>query len=76
MKKKLFAILTTLVVIITMLPASVLAVETDPITGFAVNSQAVYMVNNESGMVIYEKNADAAVYPASLTKIMTAVIAI
>lgn len=31
---------------------------------------------NESGQSIYEKNADAIIYPASLTKIMTAIVAI
>ncbi|MGE7114099.1 D-alanyl-D-alanine carboxypeptidase family protein [Lysinibacillus sp. NPDC047702] len=31
---------------------------------------------NEKGDVLYEKNADAIVYPASLTKIMTAIVAI
>ncbi|OEC01578.1 penicillin-binding protein [Lysinibacillus sphaericus] len=31
---------------------------------------------NDSGEVLYEKNADAIIYPASLTKIMTAIVAI
>jgi len=31
---------------------------------------------NEKGDVLYEKNADAIIYPASLTKIMTAIVAI
>ena len=31
---------------------------------------------DESGRVLYEKNADAIIYPASLTKIMTAIVAI
>ncbi|QDQ02975.1 D-alanyl-D-alanine carboxypeptidase [Lysinibacillus fusiformis] len=31
---------------------------------------------NEKGEVLYEKNADAIIYPASLTKIMTAIVAI
>lgn len=31
---------------------------------------------NESGQSIFEKNADAIIYPASLTKIMTAIVAI
>jgi D-alanyl-D-alanine carboxypeptidase (penicillin-binding protein 5/6) len=31
---------------------------------------------NEQGEVLYEKNADAIIYPASLTKIMTAIVAI
>ena len=31
---------------------------------------------NESGQSLFEKNADAIIYPASLTKIMTAIVAI
>jgi len=31
---------------------------------------------NEQGEVLFEKNADAIIYPASLTKIMTAIVAI
>ena len=31
---------------------------------------------DESGQVLYEKNADVIIYPASLTKIMTAIVAI
>lgn len=34
----------------------------------------VYMVNLETGLVVYEKNADKVKYPASLTKIMTCLI--
>lgn len=45
-------------------------------TGFTVNSTAVYLVNLDSGTVIYEKNADLLMYPASLVKIMTCLLAI
>ena len=41
---------------------------------FDVQSKAVYLVNLDTGNVIYEKNADAKMYPASLTKIMTAIV--
>lgn len=76
MKKRLVAFLTILVLAVTILPSAAFGAEADPTTGFAVNSQAVYMVNNESGMVIYEKNADTPLYPASLVKVMTALLAI
>lgn len=48
----------------------------DTETGFTVNSTAVYLVNMDSGIVIYEKNADTPMYPASLAKIMTCLLAI
>ncbi len=50
------------------------AAEIDP--GFTVNSTAVYLVNMDSGIVIYQKNADVPMYPASLVKIMTCLLAI
>ena len=37
-------------------------------------SEAVYMVNLNSGEVVYKKNENKSLYPASLTKIMTAVV--
>ena len=42
--------------------------------GFTVNSTAVYLVNMDSGIVIYQKNADTPMYPASLAKIMTCLL--
>ena len=41
---------------------------------FTVSSQAVYMENLDTGLVLYEKNASQRMYPASLTKIMTAIL--
>ena len=38
-------------------------------------SESMYMVNLDSGMAVYEKDADSKRYPASLTKIMTYIIA-
>ena len=39
-------------------------------------AQGAICVHRDSGTVVYEKNADKRAYPASLTKIMTALIAI
>lgn len=39
-------------------------------------SEAVILVDSQSGVVLYEKNADKKMYPASLTKIATAIYAI
>ncbi len=63
------------VLLSTLLPCFAYA-EVDPELGFEVSSEAVYLVNNETGLVIYEKNANEKMYPASLTKIMTAIVAI
>lgn len=41
---------------------------------FDLQSETVLLINLDTGKVMYEKNADARVYPASLTKIMTAIL--
>ena len=41
---------------------------------FTLTSKAVYLENLDTGLVLYEKNADQQMYPASLTKIMTAIL--
>lgn len=43
---------------------------------FEVKSKAAYLVNTDTDTVIYEKNAHEKIYPASLTKIMTAILAL
>ena len=44
--------------------------------GFDVDAEAVYFINLDTGKVIYEKDANKKVYPASTTKIMTALLAL
>ena len=38
------------------------------------NAEAALLISPDSGMVLYEKNADERRYPASTTKIMTALL--
>ena len=51
--------------------ANVIAAAPDAPT---LNAEAALLVSPDSGMVLYEKNADERRYPASTTKIMTALI--
>ncbi len=44
--------------------------------GKNIYSDYVYMVNLNTGKVVYEYEADAVTFPASLTKIMTSILAI
>ena len=44
--------------------------------GVEVTAEAAYIVNTNTGRVIYEKNATKQMYPASCTKIMTAALAL
>ena len=43
---------------------------------FELEAQYVYMINLDSDEIMYEKNANEKMYPASLTKIMSAIVAI
>ena len=41
-----------------------------------INSTCAILIERESGQILYEKDADRSTYPASLTKVMTAVLGI
>lgn len=45
-------------------------------SGPDVKAEAAFLINPSTGVIIYEKNADMRMYPASTTKIMTAYIAL
>ncbi|WP_250886582.1 D-alanyl-D-alanine carboxypeptidase family protein [Bacillus sp. SM2101] len=43
---------------------------------FNINSEAAFLLDGSTGDVLYSKNGDQLMYPASLTKILSAIIAI
>ena len=43
---------------------------------FTINSKSAVAIDGDSGIVLYNKNATQKVYPASTTKILTAILAI
>ncbi len=71
-KKRILCGLLAFVLAAVMLfcPAAAISYEPD----FTLTSKAVYLENLDTGLVLYEKNADQQMYPASLTKIMTAIL--
>lgn len=52
--------------------SSILAAE----ISFPLESEAIVLMEETTGKIIYEKNADKRMYPASTTKILTALIAL
>ncbi|WP_208590798.1 D-alanyl-D-alanine carboxypeptidase family protein [Gracilibacillus suaedae] len=65
--------LTTLIVINTIFLPTVKAESNDlP----SIRSEAAIIMEADSEQILYEKNADSLMYPASLTKIMTSIYAI
>lgn len=69
-KKNFLAFFLTLFLITTVLAPAALAYEPAP----EVVAQRVFMGEPASGEIIYEKNPDEQATPASLTKVMTALI--
>lgn len=75
-KKPLLAALSALVCVVMLaapLSASALSYTPD---SFEVHSQSAILVNTDTGTVVYEKNPDERLLPASLVKIMTFIIAV
>lgn len=70
--KKIISILLLLVILLSVFSVSTSAAD----YGCDINTstQAVYLKNLDTGNIVYEKNANEVMYPASLTKIMTYII--
>lgn len=73
MVKKTFSIffICFLIILSVISPLSASAYE---ITTFDITAESGMLVSLDTGEVLWEKNADKKVYPASITKIMTAVL--
>lgn len=72
MKKiRLLPIFLLIVMLASALAPQALALEAPELT-----STAAVLVDQDSGRVLFEKNADEKAYPASLTKVMTVLVAV
>lgn len=69
MLKKIFCII--LIISILAVPFTASAYE---VTGIDITAKAGLLISLDTGEILYEKNIDQKVYPASITKIMTATI--
>ncbi|WP_066151635.1 D-alanyl-D-alanine carboxypeptidase family protein [Halalkalibacter krulwichiae] len=72
MGKKLALILLAFLLIVTAVPLYAAAEQRN----FSVSAQAAVLIEQESGRILYGKNQDTPLRIASITKIMTAVLAI
>lgn len=70
MLKRVFCIF----LIICLLFSPVLTVNAYEPSGIEITAKAAMLVSLDTGEVLYEKNADQKVYPASITKIMTTLL--
>lgn len=58
------------------LPAGAASVQSGPLTEPQITAQTAVLVDGDSGRILYDKGMHARMYPASLTKIMTGVLAV
>lgn len=73
--KKLLALFLCLTAVSGLMQRDALA-DTDWPEGPAIQAESGILIDGRTGAVLYEKNADQAYYPASITKILTALIVI
>ncbi|MBQ3075827.1 MAG: D-alanyl-D-alanine carboxypeptidase [Clostridia bacterium] len=71
--KRTVSLILALILFLFSAPMSVFA-EKDPIYDLNLDSQGVYLLNTETETVLYAKAENARMFPASLTKIMTALV--
>ncbi|PKM72525.1 MAG: D-alanyl-D-alanine carboxypeptidase [Firmicutes bacterium HGW-Firmicutes-16] len=71
-KSKILSYILVFALISAMLMPSSAAALTDPVT----NAKAIVLVDTSTGNILFSKAPDEKVYPASTTKIMTALLAI
>jgi len=72
MKKRLSYIIIAIMVLLVLQAVPVLAQNTLPNT----DSQAALLIDAKTGKVLYEKNSNQKLQPASLTKMMTALLVV
>lgn len=75
MKKKLSLLLALIILLSTIFSVTAFA-ESKYYPPFETTAKGVYLINLDTNEVIYEKNAKEKMYPASLTKIMTTILAL
>lgn len=73
LKKLIIYIILTILCINFILPIPVSFAETDSVS---INAPVALLMDSATGKIIYEKNAYERMYPASTTKIMTAILAL
>ncbi len=74
MKKRILSVLCMILVFVTILPGAAMDVRAEG--DFSVEADAAILIDLDTGKTLYEKNADEKCYPASVTKIMTALLAV
>lgn len=69
--KKIIAVFIITISLFTVLPFTKTYAE-----NLEVSAQSAALIDCRTGQILYEKNADQKMFPASITKILTAIIAL
>jgi D-alanyl-D-alanine carboxypeptidase (penicillin-binding protein 5/6) len=72
--RKVIVFLLLISMFIVKVPKLVASADWTPPT--AVGSNVVLLINSDTNTILYSKNADEKVYPASITKLMTAILTV
>ena len=75
MRKKLTLLLSLLLLVVAAIPPATAEAATFQID-FDTTSDVLYLVNTDTDTPVFDKNADKQVEPASVTKIMTYIVAV
>ena len=74
MKKRIFSLILILICLFSFfLPLNVSAYQ---ISGVDLHCEAAMLISMDTGDILFEKNADKRMYPASITKLLTALVVI
>lgn len=77
MCKRFFCLLLSIITLLAgALPTLISSAELFPTEDIDLSSQAALVINLNTGLEVFSKNADETVFPASTTKILTAIMAI
>jgi serine-type D-Ala-D-Ala carboxypeptidase (penicillin-binding protein 5/6) len=74
--KKIRPLLLSLCVTLGLLTTSISQVSASNDTPTDITAKGAVLIDMQSGQILYEKNKDMHLYPASITKIMTAILAL
>ena len=74
MLKKFFSVFFIFFIIFSLFSANLTASAAYQVTEFEISAKAGMLVSLDTGEILFEKNIDDKVYPASITKIMTSIL--
>ncbi len=74
MTKKPFSVLLTIFILISIFSGNINASALSKTPDFSLTAKSGILISMDTGEILFKKNIDQKIYPASLTKIMTAVV--